>query len=560
METGDSMNSIKYLITILTLSSLVSCSSFSRNEGQLEQPKAGDPTVVQTDKGYVRGAFRNGALEFRGIPYAEPTGGENRWTLPKPRKPWRGVLDATRFGSACPQVARYNLTEGSVDEDCLFVNVSIPEKSIGKSEKLPVFVWIHGGAFVGGGSNLYRLDAMARDGGVIMVSLNYRLGVFGFMAHPAFEKRVFGLEDQRAALRWVKTNIAAFGGDPERITVGGESAGAGSTCAHVGSPDLVKSLFHQAIIQSAACTYSLRNFDDAASTGIHVSEHPKVNCAQSKNALDCLRHAPIEGLLAAQTEISEKELLGFAPTVQNETLPVAPPEAFKNGTIARVPILMGGTRNELRLYVGYDVQAGKKITPETFPLAIQGMYGKTELEQKRKVPENVAREYALKKGDVPAEVLGSLMSDYIPTPGINNCMYHRAAALASKVVPVYEFEFADEEAPVLGVGIAATPDPGFKMGSVHSSELNYLFPKLDNTSKINAPDLKLASQKLADQMIAYWSSFVRTGIPSVKGAPKWPRYKGPKTTLRLEPGKIGTYDASKQHHCAFWKRMYPEQF
>jgi para-nitrobenzyl esterase len=243
----------------------------------------------------------------------------------------------------------------------------------------------------------------------------------------------------------------------------------------------------------------------------------------------------------------------------NDTVPVAPADALKSGKIVRVPILMGGTRNELRLYVGYDVQAGKKVTPETFPLAIQGMYGQTEIEKKRKVPEKVAREYALKNGEVPAEVLGSLMSDYIPTPGINNCMYHRAAGLASKVTTVYEFEFADEDAPVLGVGIAATPDPGFKMGSVHSSELNYLFPKLDNTSKINGPDLAPASQKLADRMIAYWSSFVRDGVPSAPGAPKWPHYKGPKNTLLLEPGKISTYDPTRLHHCTFWKKMYPEE-
>jgi para-nitrobenzyl esterase len=545
----------------LTLALLLSLPAFlpACSTPSVQNPDPSDLTVVKTDKGYVRGVFRNGALEFRGIPYAASTAGLNRWTLPKPREPWSGIRDASKFGSACPQVARYHLTEASSDEDCLFVNVSIPEKAVGKSEKLPVFVWIHGGAFVGGGSNLYRLDALARDGGVIVVSMNYRLGALGFMTHPLFERRVFGIEDQRAALRWVKTNIAAFGGDPERITLGGESAGAGSTCVHLSTPELSKGLFSQAVVQSGGCTYPLRRFEEAFSTGQHVAEHPKVNCTDPKTALDCLRRVPLSGILQAQTEISVKELLGFALTDHNESLPTSPAEAFKTGKIARVPILMGGTQDELRLYVGYDVQAGAKITPETLPFAIEKMYGQTDLEKKRKAPQKILKEYSLKPGDVPAEKLGTIMSDYIPTPGINNCMYHRAAQLASKVTPVYVFEFADQDAPVLGVGITADPDPGFKMGAVHSSELNYLFPKLDNTSKINAPDLAPASQKLADTMIAYWSSFIKTGVPRAPGAPAWPRYKSPKSTLRLDTGKIGLYDAAKAHHCDFWKKLYPEQ-
>jgi para-nitrobenzyl esterase len=289
-----------------------------------------------------------------------------------------------------------------------------------------------------------------------------------------------------------------------------------------------------------------------------VAAHEKVKCTDPKSALECLRNAPLEGLLAAQTEISSKELLGFTITHHNDTMPVASGDAFRKRKIAKVPVLYGGTRDELRLYVGYDVQGGAKLNPETFPLAIQKMYGQTELEKKRNAPAKIAKEYKLKAGDVAAERLGTLMSDYIPTPGINNCMYHFSAGLLSKVNPVYVFEFADRDAPVLGVGIAP-PDPGFKMGAVHSSELNYLFPKLDNTSKINAPDLAPASQKLADQMIGYWSSFIKTGVPVAAGAPKWPRYTGPKSVLRLEPGKIGTYDAAKEHHCAFWKKLYPEQ-
>jgi para-nitrobenzyl esterase len=263
--------------------------------------------------------------------------------------------------------------------------------------------------------------------------------------------------------------------------------------------------------------------------------------------------------LDAQTEISNQEVLPITVTSMNDSFPSTPEEAFKSGKISRVPILMGGTRDELRLYVGYDVQAGAKITPETLPLAIKKLYGQTELEQKRKVPEKILKKYALKKGDVPAEVLGTIMSDFVPAPGITNCMYHVTARLASKVTPVYMFEFTDRDAPVIGVGIPAQPDPGFVLGAVHSSELNYLFPKLDNTSKINAPDLKPASQKLSEQMISFWGSFIKTGSPKHTGAPAWPKYKNPKHTFRLEPGKLGLFDAGKAHHCDFWKQLYPER-
>jgi len=517
-----------------------------------------DPTIVHTDLGAVRGVYRNGVLEFRGIPYAAPPSGDRRWAPPQPATPWTGIRDASNFGSACPQAARFGLTEASYDEDCLSINVSVP-KGVKTGAKKPVFVWVHGGAFVGGSSNLYRLDALARSG-VVVVTFNYRVGVFGFMPHPAFDAANnggYGLEDQRAALRWVQRNIAAFGGDPDNVTLAGESAGAGSICQHLASPEHVQGLFHKVVIQSAGCLQPMPTVKQAQQAGLTVAA--AVGCKDLATALQCLRQAPLKALLDAGTAMAGDAVMAFAPTVGSQTVSRSMADAFKTGKVVKVPMIMGGTRDELRLYVAYDQQAGRKVTRENFTEKLRALYGSTSDERQRQVPEQVARTYPLTGAINPPTLLGSIMSDFNPTVGINNCLYLHTADAFSRYVPVYQFEFADRNAPVLGVGIPAKPDPGMELGAVHSSEINYLFPRYSNTSRIDAPELAPESQKLADQMIAYWTSFAGTGVPAAPKSPAWPRYGKPNTVMLLEPGKTGLYDASQQHKCEFWKSMYPER-
>ena len=517
-----------------------------------------DATIVQTELGAVRGVYRNGVLEFRGIPYAAPPSGDRRWALPQPATPWNGIRDASNFGSACPQAARFGLTEASNDEDCLSINVSVP-KGVKAGAKKPVFVWVHGGAFVGGSSNLYRLDALARSG-VIAVTFNYRVGVFGFMPHPAFDASHnggYGLEDQRAALRWVQRNIAAFGGDPDNVTLAGESAGAGSICQHLASPEHVQGLFHKAVVQSAGCLQPMPTVEQAQQAGLTVAA--AVGCKDPATALQCLRQAPLKALLDAGTAMAGDAVMAFAPTVGAQTVPRSMVDAFKTGKVVKVPMLMGGTRDELRLYVAYDQQAGRKVTRENFTEKLRALYGSTSEERQRQVPGQVARTYPLTDAINPPALLGSIMSDFNPTVGINNCLYLRTAEAFSRYAPVYQFEFADRNAPVLGVGIPAQPDPGMELGAVHSSEINYLFPRYSNTSRIDAPELNHESQKLADQMVAYWTSFASTGVPSAPESPAWPKYSKPNTVMLLEPGKTGLYNARQQHKCEFWESMYPKR-
>jgi para-nitrobenzyl esterase len=506
----------------------------------------GDPTVVVTDKGAVRGLVNDGVREFKGIPYADPPVGNLRWQLPHGKKPWNGVLDATKFGSPCPQVARYGLTEASYDEDCLTLNVTVPIASPAAAapRKLPVFVWIHGGAFVGGSSALYPLDHIARIGNVIVVSMNYRLGVFGFMAHPAFDRSTdgeYGQADQREALRWVQRNIAAFGGDPGNITLVGESAGAASVCLQMLAPVAARDLFQKAIVQSAGCVQHLRTIDQSNQVGLKVAA--EVGCAGKASALACMRSKPVRQLLEAAAKVAGSDTMTFAPSVGTDAVPLQGAEAMARGKFVRVPMINGGDRDEMRLYVAYAAQAGQHVTPENYSASLQAIYGD-------KAPLVLA-EYPLSRFSSAPSALGTVMSDFRPDNGLNNCIYLETAKLASKYIKVYEYEFADPHPPPV------TDDPGFEMGAVHSSELPYQFPHFSNTSKLDGPDLTPGAQTLSDHILRYWTSFAATGAPLDPNAIAWTPFQTGSHILRLDQGKIGYFDAAAEHHCPFWQKLYP---
>jgi para-nitrobenzyl esterase len=507
-----------------------------------------DPLLVATDRGLVRGAAGPGVVSFKGIPFAVPPVGVHRFAPPEAAASWSGILDATEYRSACPQLSRYGLTDASDDEDCLFLNVSVPApprtSASTSAKKKPVLVWIHGGAYVGGSSNLYPLEYLSRSGDLVVVSVNYRLGVLGFISHPALpaaHNGSLGLEDQREALRWVKRNIAAFGGDPGNVTLAGESAGAASVCMQLLAVNEARGLFQKAIVQSLGCGVHLDSVAAAGRSGVEIAK--LVHCDDAAAVIACLRSKTVRELLDAQVIVGGANVRAFAPSVGSLSVPRQGAEAFSTGRFLRVPIINGGNRDEMRLYVAYAIAAGQAVSADTYPRLLASMYGDA-------APEVLAQYPPASFSSLPA-ALGTVESDFLPGSALSNCLYLQMAGDASRFVPLYEYEFADSHAP------PEMDDPGFDMGAVHAAELPYFFPHISHNSKINGPDLEPPSQQLSAAMVAYWSSFAHTGKPAPAGLPEWPRYRTSADVMRFEPGEVHPFDAAAAHYCGFWRRHFP---
>jgi para-nitrobenzyl esterase len=520
---------------LLVLAGLATCASWAA--------ESSDPLRVDTDTGALRGIQGKGVREFKGIPFALPPIGDLRFSPPVPQTRWAGTFDATQYKSPCPQVSRYGQTDASDNEDCLYLNITVPAVR-GVQHGKPVIVWIHGGAYVGGSADIYPLDYFARTGDVVIVSINYRLGAFGFMAHPAFDPAhngSLGLEDQREALRWVKRNIGAFGGDAHNVTLAGESAGAASVCMQLIAPHEAAGLFEKVIIQSIGCTIQLRTAEEAAQTGVKIAH--LVHCTDPASAVACLREKSVHELLGAQVTVGGTDVRAFGLGVGSISVPREGAEAFATGQFVKVPMINGGNSDEMGLYVAYEIQAGGTITRDNYVQRLHASYGENAAE--------VAKRYPLSADLSPAAAVGRAESDFMLGGPLNNCLYLETARLASRFVPVYEFEFADQDAP------SVMPKPGLETGAVHSAELLYFYPHISFNRHIDGPDLPPHSQPLSRQMVAYWSQFARTGHPSAPGLAVWPAYRSPRDVMRLEPGHVGVFDAAQAHQCGFWKELYP---
>lgn len=550
--------------------------------------------VIQTAAGSLKGLQKTtlGVNEFKGIPYATA----ERFGDSIPAQSWTGIRDATKFGDNCPQAARFDLTEESLTDECLYLNVSAPF-DLKPNEQLPVMLWIPGGGFVGGGSNLYRLDRLVQAGRMVVVSMNYRMGMFGFMPHPAMNPDTngnLGIEDQREALRWVKKNISAFGGNPNNITLAGESAGSGSICQHLASPEYVSGLFQKVLLMSGACLQELPTVKQALEKPIwqKISFNPKdkdrtFRCPipgdkdySAVVSLACLKHTPLKDLLEAQTYEVGNSLLSFVPTTGGKTIPRSFKEAMIREKIVKVPMLIGGATNELRLYVAYDV-LGDNANNTKYPVTLEnvnGYYMPAFYGSDQSLNNKILTRYfgsASQPQGLSGATLGSMLSDFNPHVAINNCLYLRTSNALNSIQgmpPIFQFEFNDPHAIVLGVGIAKGEDPGFALGAVHSSILNYLFPKFSNTAAIDAPELSAESATLGMEMISYIARFMRDGQPLVLGKPAWAKYDGTKQhpasnhvmlfspdMIHLQNSYGGIDVASREgHQCAFWRSLYPE--
>ncbi|SFQ68983.1 para-nitrobenzyl esterase [Amycolatopsis arida] len=492
------------------------------------KPAPAGPIAV-TDRGLVRGAVDDGVRRFQGIPYAAAPVGELRWRSPRPARPWPGVYDATRPRSQCAQPASPVGGVPSYVEDCLYLNVTTPKRP---RRPLPVMVWLHGGSNVSGAGHIYDAGTLASQGDVVVVTVNYRLGVFGWLAHPAFESGAdrarqagnYGLLDQQAALRWVRHNAVFFGGDPRNVTLFGESAGALDSCAHLVSP-AAAGLFHKAIPQSYSCTDPFRTEEAAQAEAARFAT--ALGCAGEPGAADCLRDLP------ARTLVDRFQSAGMSAVPVaggDDLLPRQPREAIERGQIHRVPVMHGNTLDEMRLFI--PLQFPEPISAEQYAAVVREDFGAAA--------EEVLARYPAEAYPSPRIALATVYSDN-GTP-LSTCQHLDAyRALAAAGVPVHAYQFADRTAsPLVDV-------PGYEEGAEHGTELNYLWPNL-------LGPLDGAQRRLSDAMVGYWTSFAHTGTPAAPGAPDWPRFRdsGDVLSLDIGSGGIRPTDVARQSHCAFW--------
>ncbi len=537
-------NQRQFKITVLLIFAVavVLCSWPSDSLAQAANPFA------FTFSGPVRGTVTAaGVREFLGIPYAAAPVGDLRWRPPLPHVPWFQPLDATHFANHCPQTAS-PFGIASTTEDCLFLNVFAPDSNAAVIPGLrPVMVWIHGGALVTGESNDYDPTAVVKDG-VIVVTINYRLGILGFLAHPAFagEKTDpahdgnfaagsagdYGLMDQQLALRWVRDNIVFFGGDPLNVTVFGESAGGLSVFSQLASP-AAANLFQKAIVESGAYQLATQTLATAEAAGTAFAT--VAGCSSQTAA--CLRALPVSTLLVKQNPA------GYTPNIDGEFLPLSLGTALAAGQFHHVPIIQGSNHDEWRLFTAldFDLTVGPIANNEAaYEAALASLVGPGA--------PFVAAEYPL--ASFPSADLAFATAG---TDVVFACPAYAADLSLSQFVPLSTYEFNDENAPQ-----DFLPPVTFPYGAAHASEIQYLF-NLPIT--VPRPPLNAQQLQLSSNMQHYWTNFAKSGTPNGSGLPPWQKFNALEGNFQslLPPSPMQETTFATNHKCAFWAALLAAQ-
>jgi para-nitrobenzyl esterase len=491
--------------------------------------------------GRVDGTGNGAVLRYRGVPFAAAPVGDLRFAAPRPPAPWTGVRPATAPGPRCAQPAAAadipHATAASTTEDCLTLDVTVPAGTTPAS-RLPVLVWVHGGGFSAGAAGDYDPRRLATAGPLVVVTVNYRLGVLGFLGLPGLaDSGSFGLLDQQQALRWVQRNAATFGGDPGRVTLAGESAGADSVCSQLASPGAA-GLFQRAVLQSGGC--GAANLTDVIRPGagpggdtwkpLPLVEDTgaalagRLGCADPQTAPACLRALPVDRLLGAGGY--------WSPAVDTPTLPTRPSALVATGGLAPVPVLAGTTRDEGTLFTDqfYD-RADGPLTADRFAAQLETAAGGRA--------RAATAAYPL-AGRAPGRVWADVVTDraYACT-GL--ATYRGLGARA----PLFAYEFADPGAPAT----FDAPPADLADGVTHGAEVAYLFDLVPGQ-----PAFTPAQQGLADRMVAAWARFAATGDPGDGTA--WPSWRddGTVRTLSSDPaaGRLSGTEFAAEHRCAVW--------
>ncbi len=462
--------------------------------------------VVQLDSGPISGVLNQDIWSFKGIPYAAPPLGELRWKEPQPVTPWKETRACTEFGPSCPQQEVRLISGGSVgktSEDCLYLNVWTPAKNSG--ERLPVMVWIHGGGFENGSGSqpIYDGQKLA-EMGVVVVTINYRLGPLGFLAHPLLTEESpnhssgnYGMLDQIEALKWVQRNIEAFGGDKNRVTIFGESAGGISVCDLMVS-SLANGLFHRVISESGPYssrtipTSTVRTLKDAEKTGIQLAD--ALGCSKRPDTLDALRSKTPEELIKAGKELGKNAYGGltWSPVIDGWFLHKDPAALFAEGSQQDVPLLVGFNADEGTIFA-------PEITLDQYNLFLGFAYGR-----------HASDIMALFPAQTPDQVKPALIK-LITQVGFASQAKFAAASMATKKSKAYLYQFTK-----------TIDNPLVKhLGSFHGLEIPFVFGNLNIQNYV--PNEK--DKALSQAIMKYWTSFAANGVPSGEGLPTWPAYE-----------------------------------
>jgi para-nitrobenzyl esterase len=485
-------------------------------------------------------------LAFRGIPYAAPPVGPLRFAPPAEGSPWQGIRDATAFGPAAPQrpdplVGRLGLLpDGPQSEDCLTLNVWTPALD----GRRPVLVWLHGGGFIGGTSGvpLYDGARLAREGDVVVVTVNYRVGALGFL-YLGSGRANFGLQDQLAALRFVARHAGAFGGDPGSVTVFGESAGAGSVCALLAMP-AARGLFRRAIVQSAAPEGMLAPAQAAERTGKLLA---KLGLEARDEAR--LRELPLAELLEAQEQTNAegphaKGLL-FLPVVDGETLPVAPLEAAASGSAREVELLIGTTREEMHLYVlsGLADRIPEALLPRILAAQLAGEAGDPAAAAEGLVA-GYRRLFAERGAEAsPAELFYALQTDL----GLRWPSHRLAARHAQHQPRTYAYLFSWR-----------SPLEGGALRACHALDLPFTFGTLGAPGMAEFAGAGPEAEALSASLRAAWVAFAGRGDPSHPGLGSWPAYAAPRFATMELGARCGVLEAPFAAESALWEMALRE--
>ena len=547
--------SLRASVLVLVTGWLAACSGGASSANTQDRtddgPDAGDGLTVMIAEGPVRGDRVGGVRRFLKIPYAQPPVGDLRWKAPVKAKPWTLVRHETSFASACPQNASMQ-DPASMDEDCLYLNVWAPDRV---DANAPVLVWFHGGGnFAGSAADKvpqtsqlwYDGQFFASRHGAVVVTTNYRLGPFGFFAHPALAAEGSptgnqGMLDQRLVLQWVQENIAAFGGDRGRVTIFGESAGSSDVCYHVASPGDA-GLFQRAISESGGCTVSINRGPDptASQAGSQMLAFTKaMGCDSAAGSLACLRGRPVAEVLAhtMQPDPTSGQVTAaawsFAVVVDGPGgfMPEQARALYDKGQIAHVPYILGSNNDEGTLFL---LSATPVTTGSEYESALQQRFDAIASQVEALYP---ASNFS---GDYNA-ALARAVGDSALVCGTHDTA--RRAAKAGLPVYMYNFDVPWAIAPTL-------------LKVSHASEISDVFG-----DPVQATP---ATQAVSDAMGAYWVRFASTGNPNGAGAPaEWPRFMPDANDndqrLQVDAG-WEVIDGFRKAECEFWRKAYDQAF